>query len=111
VYRARTAREAQAIRGNPEALPTVGRTFSRSERLLVRAMAHAPGGQVPTYSARLLNRNGDRMSDLPVQTSPTGAAEIDLQLSALAAGDYLIEVNAKTDSGTAQEVIAFRVDR
>jgi VWFA-related protein len=111
VYRARTAREAQAIRANADALPAVGRVFSRAERLLLRTTAHAPGGQTPTYSARLLNRNGDRMSDVPVQVSPTGSAEIDLQLSSLAAGDYLIEVNATTDSGTAQEVVAFRVDR
>jgi hypothetical protein len=51
------------------------------------------------------------MSDVPVQLSSVGTAEIDLQLSSLAAGDYLIELNAKTDSGSAQEVIAFRVDR
>jgi VWFA-related protein len=111
VYRARTAREAQTIRANPDATPTVGRTFSRTERLLVRAAAHGPGEVAPAYTARLLNRNGTAMSDVPVQLSSVGTAEIDLQLSSLAAGDYLIELNAKTDSGSAQEVIAFRVDR
>ena len=49
------------------------------------------------------------MSNLPVQTPAGRSAEIDLPLSALAAGEYLIELNAKTESGTAQELIAFRV--
>jgi VWFA-related protein len=111
VYRARTARDAQAIRSNPDALPAVVRTFSRTERLLVRTTAHAPGGMAPTCTARLLNRSGNPMSDVPVKTSPDGTAEVELQLSALAAGDYLIELNATTDAGTAQEIVGFRVDR
>jgi hypothetical protein len=37
--------------------------------------------------------------------------EIDLPLSAFAAGEYLIEINAKTSSGTAQQIVAFRVGR
>jgi hypothetical protein len=111
VYRARTARDAQAIRANPDALPAVVRTFSRSERLIVRTTAHAPGGVAPTCTARLLNRGGNPMSDVPVKVSPDGVAEVELQLSAFAAGDYLIELNAKTESGTAQEFVGFRVDR
>jgi hypothetical protein len=51
------------------------------------------------------------MADLTVQAGQSGASDIELPLSALAAGDYLIEVNAKTDTGTAQELIAFKVGR
>jgi hypothetical protein len=50
------------------------------------------------------------MADLPVQAKDMGA-EIELPLAALAAGDYLIEVNAKTEAGTAQELVAFKVGR
>ncbi|HXW05082.1 MAG TPA: VWA domain-containing protein [Vicinamibacterales bacterium] len=110
VFRARTARDAQNIRTNPAALPAVGRIFSRAERIFVRATAHAPGGVTPTFTARLLNRNGEPMRDVPVNVSENGA-DLDLQLSSLAAGDYLIELNAKTDAGTAQEMVGFRVDR
>jgi hypothetical protein len=46
-----------------------------------------------------------------VQASQGGAADIELPLSSLAAGDYLIELNAKTESGSAQELIAFKVGR
>jgi hypothetical protein len=34
-----------------------------------------------------------------------------MPLSALPAGDYLIELNAAAESGTAQEIIAFRIGR
>jgi hypothetical protein len=40
-----------------------------------------------------------------------GAFETELPLSALAAGEYLIEFNAATESGKAKDTIAFRVGR
>ena len=62
-------------------------------------------------TARLLNRGGGKMADLPVQAGQGGSGDIELPLSSLAAGDYLIEINAKSESGTAQELIAFKVGR
>ena len=44
VYVARTAREFQAIKADPAAAPTATREFRRTERLLVRLDAVAPGG-------------------------------------------------------------------
>ena len=35
------------------------------------------------------------MSDLPCRCRPAGAAELELPLASLAAGEYLIELNAK----------------
>lgn len=111
VYRIRALPELQAIRANPAAPPTPMREFSRTERLFVRLDAYAPGGVVPGITARLLNRAGQSMSDVPVQTPAGRSPEIDLPLSALAAGEYLLELNAKTQTGTAQELIAFRLAR
>ena len=91
--------------------PTAERTFSRSERMFIRIQGYAPGGSTPTITARLLNRGGQSMSDLPLQTPSPGVAELDLGLGTLAAGDYLIEFTGKTDSGTAQELVAFKVSR
>jgi hypothetical protein len=70
VYRARTARDVQVLKGQPDAIPTSDREFSRTERLLVRTEAYAPGGVTPEVTARLLNRAGDRMADVPVQQTP-----------------------------------------
>jgi VWFA-related protein len=111
LYRARTARDVQAIRANASAAPAVEREFSRSERLLIQIDAYAPGGVVPDVTARLLNRGGARMSDFTIQRGASGSFETELPLSALAAGEYLIEFTAKTPSGTAQDTIAFRVGR
>lgn len=111
IYRGRTARDLQAIRADPAAPPAVERLFSRTERLLVRVESYGPGGTTPPVTGRLLNRAGSAMSELAFQTRTGGLFEAELPLSSLAAGDYLIEFNAKSESGTAQETIAFRVGR
>jgi VWFA-related protein len=112
VYRARTVPELQALKANPDALPTSDREFSRTDRLFVRAEAYAPGGAAPPVTARLLNRGGQSMANLPVQQRPGRPSELELPLSSLAAGEYLIELNAKSEGGsTAQELIAFRISR
>jgi VWFA-related protein len=111
VFRGRTARDIQNVRKSPDALPTADRTFARTERMFIRTTAHAPGNAVPAVTARLLNRGGDAMADVPVDTPAPGAAEIDFAMSNLAPGDYLLQITAKTDTGTAQELVAFRVGR
>ena len=50
------------------------------------------------------------MSDLPV-TAGAANFELELPLASLPVGDYLIELNATSGSGTAQELIAFKVGR
>ena len=110
LYRARTVRDMQAIRANPSLAPNVEREFSRSDRLLIRVEAYAPGGVVPTVTARMLNRGGGAMADIPLQA--TGSMfEAEFPLSSLGGGEYLLEFIAKAESGTAQETIAFRVGR
>jgi VWFA-related protein len=105
VFRARTAREWQTLAADPKAVPAITREFSRSERLLVRFTVYGAAAPVPT--ARLLNRAGERMADLPVQPAGIGggAHQLDLSLSGLAAGEYLIEIAA----AEAKELIAVRV--
>jgi VWFA-related protein len=112
VFRVRTIPELQTIKANPNAVPTTERQFSRTDRIYVRVDAYAPGGVTPPVSARLLNRTGQSMADLPVQQAPGRPAEIELGLSSFAAGEYLIELNARSEGGsTAQELVAFRIGR
>ena len=111
VFRGRTVREIAAIKANPAAVPIADREFSRMERVLVRVDAFTPGGIAPAVTARLLNRNGQKMSDLPVQSAAGAPFDVELPLASLPAGDYLIELNAKSESGTAQELVAFKVGR
>jgi VWFA-related protein len=106
VHRARTAREFQTIAADSTAVPAVAREFSRTERLLIRFEVY--GNATPT--AVLLNRNGNKMADVPVAVSPAaGTHQIDLSLAAIAAGEYLIEISGKGATNEAKELIAFRV--
>jgi hypothetical protein len=107
VFRARTARELQQIKADPDATPTTAREFSRTDRLLVRVPAYAPSNGSPAVSARLLNRTGAPMSDLPVSAS-AGGAQIDLPLAGLAPGEYILEIKPAGD-GDARELVGFRI--
>jgi VWFA-related protein len=110
IYRVRTAREMLLVRNNPDATPTVTREFSRGERLLIRVDAYAGGGAArPEVTAKLLNRTGASMADVPVQAADGKPFQIDFPLASLAAGEYLIQIDGKTASGTAQQMIAFKV--
>ena len=109
VYHVRTARELTAIKNNANAVPSTGREFSRAERMFIRFEAFANGGTTPDVTARLLNRTGQPMADVPVQTAGGQPFQVDLPLASLAAGEYLVELNAKTPSGSAQEMVAFKV--
>jgi hypothetical protein len=113
VFRGRTVRELQALRADPSASPAASREFTRAERLILRVRAYAPGGQAPTVTARLLNRMGKSMADLIVKAPAQAAGgdfETELQLSALAAGEYLIEFKASAPGGgETKELVAFRL--
>jgi VWFA-related protein len=110
IYRARTVRELQAVKGSLDAPPTTSREFSRTERMLVRVDAYGPGGVAPAVTARLLNRAGEPVSDVPVQMAGS-TATMELTLASLAAAEYILELTAKGEGGSAQELLAFRVDR
>jgi hypothetical protein len=63
-------------------------------------------------TARLLNRQGQKMSDLPVAAPAADASshQVDLPLSSLAMGEYLLEVSASAEGqNAATELVAFRV--
>jgi VWFA-related protein len=109
VFRVRTVRELQQLKADLKALPTVGREFSRTERLLVRLTAYGPGGTTPKLTARLLNRSAQSMSDLPVATSSDARSEFELALAPIPSGEYVIEITASGESGDVKELIAFRV--
>jgi VWFA-related protein len=111
VFRSGNAREYQALASNPSPVPTASREFRRTERLLVRFDAYAPGTEVPAVTARVLNRAGNGMADLPVRApqGPGGFYQLDLPLAGFAAGEYLIEVKAKGSEGEATELVPIKV--
>ncbi len=110
VFRARTQPEADALSKNPDAVPTIVREFRRTERLVVRFQAYGPGTEIPDVAVRVLNRIGDPIENLPVPSPlTTTTVNVQLPLSNLAPGEYLIELRALGQGGAAKQLIGFRV--
>jgi VWFA-related protein len=111
LYRARTLPELRTITADANAIPAAGREFSRTERVLIRFSAYAPGTERPEATAVLLNRGGTKMSDVPVTVSAIAGTthEIALTLATVPAGEYLVEVTAKSAAGESKTLIPFRV--
>jgi VWFA-related protein len=109
VLRARNAREFRTLDAEA-AVPVSSREFSRTERLLIRFPAYGAGGAPPDVSAKLLGRMGNQIRDLPVAPAATpGDTAIDLPLAGFAAGEYVIEVTAKSGARDASDRVGFRV--
>ena len=110
VFRARTARDVQALTADGNATPVIGREFSRTERLIVRFDVYAAGTDQPKTTATLMNRAGEKMADLPVAPATAGGTHaFEVGLNTIPAGEYLIQIDAEGTSGKAREVLAIRV--
>jgi VWFA-related protein len=107
-YRGRTVREFQTLVSDVDAVPVATRDFARTERLLIRFDAYAQGGQPASPIAAILSRAGRKMFDVPVTATAAGAShQIDLGLSPLPPGEYLLEVVAAPDGP--RQLAAFRI--
>jgi hypothetical protein len=107
---ARTAREFTALTSTTPPTPVATREFRRTERLLIRFEAFAPGTVPPTVTAQLLNQQGTKMSDVTVTATAGQPSSIDLPLANLASGQYLLEITAHGEGDKpVSELIAFRV--
>jgi VWFA-related protein len=109
LYRARTPRELQQMKGDAQAIPATLREFSRTDRIFIRVAAYGAGG--PALSVHLLNRAGQPMSELPVTppAAPSTDAMIDVPLAGIAPGEYVLEIKATGEGGEAKELVGFRV--
>ena len=111
VYRARTLREMQQFKDDAQAIASIGRDFSRGDRLLVRFRAYGAVYSSLVLSAHLLGQTGQALSDIPIagQRVEGSLQEAEVPLAALSPGDYLIEVKAVADAAEARELVGFHV--
>jgi len=91
-------------RGRTESDPVARREFRRSDTVVFRA---AVAG-APDTSARLLNPVGQPLADLRAVVA-AGVCEVTVPLGSVGAGDYVLEMSAKTGDEAAQQFVAFRV--
>ncbi|MXY24462.1 MAG: VWA domain-containing protein [Acidobacteria bacterium] len=130
--RARNELEYRSLVDDWTVPPAVSRSFRRTERMLVRFQAYAPGGAVPEVEARLVNRAGETI--VPLDVLQPGAAGADSQpasggrgdatgsqagpnafqvpvaLPFLPPGEYLIELTATFGDGETTHLAAFRLE-
>ncbi len=114
VLRTRNARDFAEMSQKVDASPVAARTFSRTERLLIRIPAYGPGNTTPIVTARLLNRRSIPMRQLEIVDAPLppGTVQFDLPLASLAPDEYRVELSASNPTGPsdeAKELIQFRV--
>lgn len=112
VLRALTARELQALKTDPNAVPAVARDFSRRERVLVRFDAYGPGNAAPAVTAKLMNRQAQPMMDLTLEAVAGGSAgshQAEVPIASLAPGEYLIEIAASGAGGSTRQLVAIKV--
>ncbi len=112
VFRARTQRDLVAVAGDPQAMPTTAREFSRTERLLIRVAAYAPGGSKTAPAAQLLNREGKKMSDLvvkPLEAGGEGIYQVELALAGLPAGEFIVQLTMAGEGGEQKRLVGLRV--
>jgi len=86
--------------------PVGRREFQRTDTIVVRAETT----EEPAVIARLLDRHGAPLTDVPMRPLP-GACELTLALRNLGPGDYVIELSARGTSDAARQYLAFRVLR
>jgi VWFA-related protein len=110
ILKARTVRDLQQLKADPQAVPSAAREFSRTDRVVVRVPVYGPGASDPTVTARLLGRAGNAIADLVVSSATaTLPSQMDVPVAGLAPGEYLVEIKAAGDGGEATELVGFRV--
>ncbi len=108
VFSARNAREFREVVTDANAVATPVREFRRSERLLIRFDTYGPGAEPPLPAAALLNRSGDRMTELAVAPAQAGGVyQVDLGLGRMAPGTYLVEFTVP--GGDAPVLVPLRI--
>lgn len=111
VARSRNPAELKAIMSDAQPPIFAGRDFARTDRLFLRFAAHGAAEGV-TVSAKLLTSTGKPLVALPVRRNGVGGGyEIDLPLSTVARGEYVIAIEATAGDQRAEAHVAFRVVR
>jgi VWFA-related protein len=109
VVRARTVREFRTLSSDKDAAPTPSRAFRRSERLLIRVSAYNPDGAAVTAAVSVSNQKGTIIRPLEQVPYEGTAPQFDLPLAFLAPGEYGLEISVTSPTGTARQVIRFRL--
>jgi VWFA-related protein len=112
VLRAQNAREFSGL-DRSAAVPFAGREFVRTDRLVIRFEVLGAAAPDAKVTARIISQWGKDLAELPLlpHASPGAPYEIELPLTSVARGDYLIAVSAAAGNETARAFVPIRVVR
>lgn len=112
VSRARNVAEFRTLSTLERPVPYAGREFSRTDRLLVSGFAYGAAVRGAEITAQLVGPRGATLAQLPVRNSGSlGAYVLDLPLSNLATGEFLIAIAARTSSDHVETYVPLRIRR
>jgi hypothetical protein len=110
VIRTSNAIELRAAKSDPNPSAAAERVFSRNDRLLIRFTLYGANAATADITAQLLNDHASPLTPLPVARKGNDC-EIDLALTSIARGDFVIKIQAKHDSESVQSHLPLRIIR
>ena len=113
LFRAQNAREYRGLDRGSDATPFPGREFVRTDRLVIRFEVQGSAAPAAKVSARIISQWGKDMAELPLSPRPSGDGpyELELPLSTVARGEFLIAISAGAGADSARAVVPIRVMR
>ena len=113
LFRTQNAREFRNLDRAPDALPFAGREFVRTDRLYIRFAVHGGAAPAAKVSARIISQWGKDLADLPLAARASASApyELDLPLSSVARGDFLIAITAASGTESVRVFVPLRITR
>ena len=108
--RARSAAELRALATEPSPTVFAGRDFSRTDRLLVHVAPYGSTAAQANVTAELVGRRGSTLAELPMKPA-RGGYQLDLPLTSLATGEFLIAIVARTEADRVEAFVPIRIAR
>jgi VWFA-related protein len=112
LFRSQNIREFRSLDRSPGAVPYAGREFARTDRLVVRLGVHGTLAANAKVTARLTSQWGKDLTELPLtRVSDADQYELDLPLTSVARGDFMIALTATAGETVARAIVPIRIVR
>jgi VWFA-related protein len=113
LFRAQNAREFRSLDRGPGAMPFPGREFVRTDRLVIQFEVQGAAAPAAKVSARIISQWGKDLAELPLspRAAGDGPYELELPLSSVARGEFLIAISAGAGADSAHAYVPIRVTR
>ncbi len=113
VFRTQNALELRNLDRSLTGMPYAGREFVRTDRLFVRFTVYGAGAADAKVSSRMISQWGKDLAELPLtrRAPDQNHYEIDLPLSSVARGEFLIAISAAAGQESVRTFVPMRVVR